>query len=260
MSRPCLMKCLMTCCFIIVGAATLGGCFDFSALDTCAGGNCGTDGAATAPPIRLVQLNAPGLGAGSSRTLAFESNVAAGDLIVVFCYAFFLTANQSASISDSSMGTSYEQRTVITPDLTYLGLYYASGVPGGAHTITVNLSERVNRFGVWMFEYDGIVSTESLDNVVFDTASPSGSTMQLATDSLTTSQPNELLLAGFVGEGAGFVMGTNYQQLAVDSIAPAAVEARVVSAPGTYVGVASYTSPAKNPPWADVLAGFRGAM
>jgi hypothetical protein len=251
---------LLTCCFITVAAAALAGCFDFGALDHCAGGNCGSDGAPFASSIRLVQSNAPGLAAGSTRTLAFDSNVTAGDLIVVVCYVFFLAPNQSVlSISDSS-GTSYEQRPYITPNLTYLGIYYASGVTGGAHTITVNLSERVNRFGIWMFEYGGIVSTESLDGVVFATASPSGSTMQLATDSLMTSQPNELLLTGFVGEGAGFIAGTGYQQLAVDDLAPAALEARVVSAQGTYEGAASYTSPAKDPPWAAVLAGFRGAM
>jgi len=146
--------------------------------------------------ISFVQSAVAGSGnSAAQRSLAYSSNVAAGNLLVV---------------AISTFGTSITMTVVDTQGNTYaqagsygingsnrVSFWYAVAGSSGANTVQVTPSAAAF-MGLGVLEYSGAPASSPLDA----TSTNSGSTLAVSTGTVAVNGANELLLGCF-GEGQG---------------------------------------------------------
>src|SRR5256885_9248347 len=119
---------------------------------------------ATTSLISLVQKN-KGLGGGTgSVSTSFTNNVTSGNLIVVMTVTNSGSTFDTTSVTDSQ-GNTYTQigTTQHTPGNTYLRIWYAKNVTGGADTITAHQNNSASGCLMEIIEYSGADSVSPAD-------------------------------------------------------------------------------------------------
>lgn len=177
-------------------------------------------------------------------TIPFQVPTTQGDLLVA-AFDYDATANFT-SITDSQGNTWTQAATEQTsPGGAKIRMFYAQNVKGGPDAITVNLSSPVQALEIYIAEYHGIDPVAPLDGA----ASAAGGPTIVSSGTITTSTPNDLLVAYCVGDndcelGSGFRVRSRFDLNLLED--------RITGAPGSYT--ATGTSLAG---WAIVGAAFK---
>jgi chitodextrinase len=200
----------------------------------------------------FVQGNFSSPGAGSSLSVPFQSAQTAGDLNVVL-----VGWNQATSGVQSITDTKGNTYTVASgPTVNASGatqvVYYAKNIvaaAAGTNAVMVTLNSSVSYPDVRVLEFSGVDTTSPLDAAVAAT----GNGTTLNSGNLTTSAPNELLVAGgYVQHSYTGGAGAGFTQVLVSSWN--LVEDAVATTAGSY----SATSTASSGYWVMQLLAFKG--
>lgn len=153
----------------------------------------------------------------TSTNLAYGSNLTAGNLGL----ACIRAGNKSTvlSITDTLSNTwnsVVSQQVTGTGNGELLQCFEAHNVAGGADTLTINSTLSVS-LRIAIFEYSGTATSTPVDG----SNSNSGSSSSLASNTVTPSAPNELIIsAGSVDASETFTAGTNFALVEVVPGAP----------------------------------------
>ena len=139
---------------------------------------------------------------GTSLACTYTNAVAVGDLLVA-CYGWLSTSTAFA-ISDSLSATPW---TLLTPAANS-SLPYAAGiaykVADTAGTPTVTLSGAAQTYRrLAIHEYSGV-------NTFDQSAGASGNSGTLSSGTVTTTQPNELIVGWLINNSGGLVAGSGF--------------------------------------------------
>ncbi|MGI8987953.1 MAG: S8 family serine peptidase [Bryobacteraceae bacterium] len=206
--------------------------------------------------IFMLQATAAEGSGVQSVSAAFPASNTAGNLIVAFVR--MSTATQTVTVSDSR-GNAYIDAVsqAQTADGHQIHVFYAKNIAGGANTVTAAFSAANNHPWLAIYEYSGLSATAPLDRTAH--AQGSGSSPSSGATSATASA-NELIFSGLgvpYSSGVGVSAGGGYTMQQQDTnTSPAANEAAVVSASGSYAGTFSLNSGTN---WCAVIATFVGS-
>lgn len=141
----------------------------------------------------------------SSGTIAFPSNIAAHNLIVVVVKS----AGGDTSLPSDTLGNIYLSNSSLVNLLkgsNRLSIYYAEDSKAGANTVTVSTTG-ASAIRVAIFEYSGLATAGALDQA----AGATGSSTTPASPTVTTTAAPELVVGGLETASAGtIVSGTGY--------------------------------------------------
>lgn len=174
--------------------------------------------------VGFVQAPATGGNcSGTSCTLAFGSNVTAGNLVTMECAA---GSNQSPNASDT-LGNTYTQAYTKTDTLDAGGIisgFYVLSSAGGADTVTCSVAASAPlRLTIQESSWGG--STGSLDTT--SVSADGASATSMVVDSFTPSANGSALICSYRNpNGVTFTAGTNYT---LRGVAPAAASSRLGS-------------------------------
>lgn len=184
----------------------------------------------------FVQSKSVDSGAGTSTTLAYNSNVVAGNLGVAVVRVSD-PSPQNPQLTDSQ-GNTWTRHLIDvgTVDVT-LALFSTVFGSSGADTLTLtNTSSVIRRWAI--AEYDAAGQTITIDQTVIAHGSGTAPT----SGSVTTTAASELLVGGIHGDGSAgdtFTAGTGYttrETVFGGGVSfKVALEDRVVSSTGSYV-------------------------
>lgn len=191
---------------------------------------------------------------GTSTTLAFGSNLTAGNLLVLMCR---LGANGTTMTTTDTLGHTWVE--AVNVDNAAGGrrtfLRYVENCSGGANTITFTPSTSVT-FRIAIFEYSGLLTSGALDQKTATGATGNSTTAN--SGNLTTTQADELLI-GFAERSTSTFVATG--GFTIEEAVPAAPNSflaamdLIVSATGTYSCGATFASG----DWSAGLATFKAA-
>ncbi len=191
----------------------------------------------------------------STVNVTFTAAQSAGDLNVV-AIGWYDTTSQVLSVTDNR-GNNY-QRVAGPTTQAQAGtqsIYYAPNIvaaPAGGTTITVTFNAAVNYPDVRIAEYSGIDPLNPVDVSVSGTGFGATS----SSGSVTTTNPNDLLI------GANYVTshttgpGTGFTQRVITNPDGSILEDRVVTTAGSY----SATAPLNTCDWIMQMVAFRAAL
>jgi chitodextrinase len=206
--------------------------------------------------IAFVQVNsATPQGAAASVGVKFIAAQTAGDLNVVVVGWNDATA-QVQSVVDSS-GNTYQRAagpTVVAGSATQ-SLYYAANIADAAangNTVTVTFSPAAAFPDIRIAEYRGIATTNALDVAI----GASGSGTSSSSGSITTTNANDLLVAGNLVQTMTGGPGTSFTSRVITSPDGDILEDRIVTTTGSYSASAT-VSPSGW--WIMQMAAFRAA-
>jgi fibronectin type 3 domain-containing protein len=208
---------------------------------------------AGASVIAYIQSNVATVSSGTSATVIYGAAQTPGDLNVVIV-SWKDTTAVTPTVTDTN-GNIYVAAIGPTHYSTGAqGIYYVPNIalaPPGSNTVTAAFPSSVTNLDVRVAEYGGIDATSPLDGGV----GASGTATAMSSGNLTTTNANDLLVAGnYLGQittapGAGYIQR---QLSSLSSI----LEDRVVSAVGSYAGTATQNTTG----WWDMqMAAFRAA-
>jgi hypothetical protein len=210
---------------------------------------------ALASGIAFVQVNySDQLASASTVTVTFNSAQASGDLNVVVVGWNDATA-QVNSVTDSK-GNHYTAAvgpTVQTGTATQV-IYYAMNIASataGSNTVTVTFNTAASYPDIRIVEYSGISQTSAVD--VFAAAQGSGSPS--SSGSVTTTNPNDLLVGANLVQHTTTGAGSGFTSRVITNPDEDILEDSVVSATGSY----SATAPITGGAWIMQMVAFRGA-
>jgi chitodextrinase len=172
-------------------------------------------------PPSFVQSTQNQIGNGSSVSVAFNAATKAGNTIVAYV---IWSNNGSVALTDSRGDTFNSVSAPVPWGSGYSAqVFYATGINGGAASVTAAFRNQVSSFGiVYIHEYTGISTSNPVDSTAFAT----GSSPLLNSGSVTTSGSNELIFGAAVSDntvttaGAGFMArNTAFGNLTEDQIA-----------------------------------------
>ncbi len=187
-------------------------------------------------------------------SLAFPSNNAAGDFIVV-ATAAENSIVATATVSDTLANT---YSTAVGPVYASGGgfyIWYAMNVAAGANTVTITWTDFMDH-EIHIYEYSGVATAAALD-VSASATNGAGSTALNSGNATTTNAAD--LLFGFGGQltsAAGTIYTPGASYTVRTTTTHTAVEDRLVSATGAFN--AALTSTSSNS-WAMLLASFKRA-
>lgn len=152
----------------------------------------------------FVQTQNNSGGSTTSLSKAFDSNNAAGNLIVV-------TVDWDGSATPSVSDSRNSYTSAVGPTTGSFGkeqTFYAYNIGAGANTVTVTFSPATTSFSLlYIFEYSGIQSSsDPYDNSA--AAAGSGSTMD--SGSASTSNANDLIYGAGLAEATGGSAGSGF--------------------------------------------------
>jgi len=189
--------------------------------------------------ITYVQGQAVSPSSGSSVSVTYPSAQAAGDLNVVFV-GWNQATSGVQSITDTN-GNTYVAAvgpTVNASGATQL-VYYATNIAASAadtNIVTVTFASSVSYPDIRALEFSGVSTTHPLDVTV----SAVGTGTTLNSGALTTTSPNDLLVAsGYVQHSYTGGAGSGYTRILVSSWN--LVEDAILTATGTYSATSSST-------------------
>jgi chitodextrinase len=199
-------------------------------------------------PPTFVQSTQNQIGKGSSVSLAFSGATKAGNTIV----AYVIWSNSGSVALTDSQGDAFNSVSAPVPwgNGYSAQVFYATGIKGGAASVTAAFRTQVSSFGIiYIHEYAGI----STSNPVDVTASATGSSPSMNSGNVTTSGTNDLIFGAGVSDntvtsaGAGFVArSTAFGNLTED---------RIASTAGSYSATAAHNGNM----WAIQVVAFRPA-
>jgi chitodextrinase len=205
--------------------------------------------------IQFIQVNAatPQTSQAVVATV-YTSAQTAGNLNVV-AVGWNDTTAQVTGVTDSR-GNTYVRAIgpTVRNGLGTQSIYYATNIAAaaaGANTVTVTFNAPANYVDVRIAEYRGIDNSNPVDVVVG--ASGSGTTSN--SGSVTTNNPNNLLVgANLVGQGT-IAPGTGYTSRIITTPDSDILEDRIVTSVGIYNATARLTGG----PWVMQMVAFRAA-
>jgi hypothetical protein len=189
-------------------------------------------------PLAFVQVNAATTTGGSNFVQQFANPIVAGDLLVVtFDYGATARNSRAAQVTDS-LGNAY---TIKGPfdgtERQYIA--YSVACASGTNLVTVTLDAPPDgQLNLYVHEYAGAWSADPFDAAAGATGAAT-TTDGATTPAITTTSTSELLFvdctfAGFGSSGTGFAMRSGFHGNVTED--------RVVNAPGSYAGTASWLS------------------
>lgn len=204
--------------------------------------------------IAFVQ-STQGSGTVTQLDLAFLSNNAAGNLIIVS--ARIGVNGRTITVTDSK-GNTYTQDKFQTASAVDLAIYSAKNIAAGANTVTCSISGAADSIRLAIHEYSGLATASPLDQVASatatGTAADSGATP-------TTTVADELLFACCAtGSGRDLTAGASFteREVVVQGAATERLltEDRIVSATGAYNGLVTLGTSGL---WCCAIATYKGA-
>ena len=179
--------------------------------------------------ISFVQGNKGGIQSGPSAGVAYSSNNAAGNLLVLVCRGSG-GAPAAVSVSDSQ-GNSW---SVTTNNLWVGGnkivMAYAPNCKAGANTVTVSITG-ASFLQTKIAEYSGVLKVSPLDK----SNDTNGSSTTPTSPSVTTTKNGELIIGGFANattNSATITAGSGYTKRATTDDGNGAIEDRVQASAG----------------------------
>jgi hypothetical protein len=170
---------------------------------------------------------------GSSKSLAYASNVTAGSLLWVFVAWGSSTA--TVTVADNLNGS----WTAVGSPQTGAGtignyrcqMFYRPNAAAGATTVTATFSASISNRGLAIAEFSGADTAAPLDQFAYLSVNSSG----ITTPTITTTNANDVLLAGAVVQSSITAAGGGYTLMASGTgFASNATEYQIVAATGTY--------------------------
>jgi YD repeat-containing protein len=200
--------------------------------------------------IAYVQSGTKSIAPASAVTVTYGSAQAAGDLNVVV--VSWIDTNPIAPSVTDTKGNVY---TAAIGPIHYAtgaqAIYYAKNIVAGSNAVTVTFSASVNFLDVRTAEYSGIDTVSPLDGAVGAT----GTAISMSSGALTTTNANDLLVAGNYLASTTTAPGAGYTRRQLSSYS-SILEDRVVNATGSYAGTATQNATG----WWDMqMAAFKAA-
>ncbi|MBI3475600.1 MAG: hypothetical protein HY010_07690 [Acidobacteria bacterium] len=200
-------------------------------------------------PPSIVQVNQNQIASGSSTSVTFNTPTVAGNTIVV--YVIWNNAG-NVTVTDSRGNTFVSvSAPVIWSSGNSAQIFYASGIAGGADTVTAAFRTPVTNFGVvYVHEYAGI----SVSSPVDLTASATGSSGSLNSGAITTTGANELIFGAGVSDNSVTAVGSGFssRDLAYGNV----TEDQVAASIGSYAATATHNGRI----WGIQVVAFRPAQ
>jgi hypothetical protein len=196
----------------------------------------------TTPPT-FIQANA-GTGTGvTTKTVSLGAATLAGDLVVV---GIDFQGTTFGTISDGQ-GNTFTQvgSQIVTPGGVKTRLYYARNIPGGAESVTITMPNSDPSLQVYVAVYRGANLVTPLDV----SAQRTGTGSSVTSGSVTTSSPNERIVAfcvsdGTCSAGSGFTARSTHSGNLVED--------RAATTVGSYAATGR-----SNRGWAIIMAAIR---
>jgi hypothetical protein len=201
-------------------------------------------------PIALVQKNYGGAYLTTSVSATFDTTPVAGELLVAIVGA----STTSTIYTPTDWSTAINQSGAPGQ-----AIFYKIAGSGESTTVTVTVSDSASVLGLQIYEYRGIDTSSPLDQ----TGSATGTSTSPSSGSVTTTQANELLIAGMIIRAAtsfsgwtnSFTEQFDFQyQVGQTYVRTYAGADRVVTATDTYSTTATTTV---SEAWRGQIATFR---
>jgi hypothetical protein len=187
-------------------------------------------------------------------SVTYTAAQAAGDLNVVLV-GWWDTTSHVLSVTDTR-GNAYSAALAPTTQAvagTHV-IYYAPNVAtatAGTNTVTVTFDAAVQYPDVRIAEYSGVATTSPVDVAV----GAGGSSATASSGAVTTTNANDLLVAGNFVSSHTTAAGTGFTSRLITDPDGSIIEDQVVSATGSYSATASLTSA----PWVMQMVAFKAA-
>jgi chitodextrinase len=173
------------------------------------------------------------IASGTSVSVGFSNPTSAGNTIV----AYVIWSNTNSVALTDSRGDAFVGvgSPVIWAGRYSAQVFYATGISGGAATVTATFRDAVGVFGVmYIHEYSGISTVNPVDV----TAAAAGSSASMSSGGITTTSPNDLIFGAGVSDNT--VTSTdpafNVRSLAFGNI----TEDRTAASVGSYAATATH--------------------
>jgi FtsP/CotA-like multicopper oxidase with cupredoxin domain len=234
---------------LISGTPTNSGTFNFTVRVADAGGGTATRALSirvTGPIISFVRAAAATPQTPTATvTVAYPAGQTAGDLNVVVV-GWNDSTSTVKSVSDN-VGNVYNLAVGPTRGASLSqSIYYASGIKGGATTVTVTFSAAVPFPDIRILEYSSV-------NTLDKTAGASGTSLTSNSGTATTTAANELIFGANYIAGSTTGPGTGFTSRIITTPDSDIAEDRVVTGIGTY----SATAPVTAGGWVMQMATFK---
>lgn len=145
--------------------------------------------------IRHVQSTGQGFdNSTSARSLAFTSNVTAGNLLLAWVSTYGIGADRTVSLTDTQGNTWILAGYAATVNATRISLWYCRAGTSGPCTVTFTPSATVYS-GFGLQEYSGVKTSNYLDDEDNSDLIPGGSPMRIT--SLSVAANGSLVVCGF---------------------------------------------------------------
>lgn len=158
--------------------------------------------------LDVLQSTQKDVGAGTSTTLAFTTNVKAGSVLILF---YRLSAGGTALTASDNLNGSWTKETEVQDgNLNFNGVAWVANSLAGACTVSVSWTGSVT-FRMAIVEVSGLIATSPRDQ--YNTAAAANVTSQ-ATGSITTTQIYEIVFTSIEVSGtATWTQPTGYTKV-----------------------------------------------
>jgi hypothetical protein len=188
--------------------------------------------------ISFIQGAAPAYTLSSPASAAFGSNVTKGDLLIVCGNAY--NGSATSSTPSDSQGNVYTLIGSQFAPTQFSGtatgyMWYAVAKATGANTVSVTFN--ANAYALSILEYSGANTLDQSSVILGD------GTLSLASNPITTTQANELLICNFfTDDGTTAVTGGFSARLHTTSSLNTLVADEIVSSENTYTATGTATT------------------
>lgn len=211
--------------------------------------------------MALALVTTAGFGnSSSSTTVASPATAHTSGSLLVVVVNWETAATNLSSMADTA-GNTYSNLTKRTSTNMGSQIWYCANITGNASNIvTATFSSATTGHSIMVHEFSGAAVSS-----VFDQENgTSGTGSSLSAGNVTTTQADEVLVAGFVRwnsggvwtEGSSYTMGANTSAINTGYM-PSMMEYRIVSATGTYDGNATNTGGGE---YLAVVASFKAQL
>lgn len=173
---------------------------------------------------------------GTSLSVSYPSAQVAGDFNVLIV-AWSSSTTQAPTITDGK-GNTYALAVGPTRSgNSAQSIYYAKNIAAGTNAVTATFSSAVTYLDMRIGEYAGIDVTSPVNGAIGGT----GTTVAMTSGNITTTNANDLLVAGNYLGGSTTAPGAGYTQRQLTSLS-SIYEDQVVNAAGVYAGTATQSA------------------
>lgn len=206
-------------------------------------------------PIAFVQMNyATPQGSNSTVRVSYGKAQTSGDLNVVVVGWNDATARVSSVLDSAGNNYVLAVGPTVQSGTATLAIYYAQNIVSAAansNTVTVTFNTGAVSPDIRIAEYSGIATTNAIDVV----AAAQGTSGTSNSSSVTTTNPNDLLVGANLVQQLTTGPGTGYTSRIITSPDADILEDAIVTSTGSY----SATAPLSGGAWIMQMAAFRGA-